>query len=170
VNAPRAHGAGRYFDGIASLAMARTTSSYEGQLALQWNSLADDNATSYEFDIDLQRTPWQIDLRPMVRQIVADLRGSIPVTTISARFHNTLATATAAAVCHAARAHARLPVVLTGGCFQNARLAESVRQRLLRRFTVHLHRRVPPGDGGIALGQAVIAATIAKGKGAQSCV
>jgi hydrogenase maturation protein HypF len=54
--------------------------------------------------------------------------------------------------------------VLTGGCFQNARLAESVLARLDSQFVVHLHRRVPPGDGGIALGQAVVAAAIAKGR------
>jgi hydrogenase maturation protein HypF len=100
----------------------------------------------------------------MVRGIVADLRQSRPVAGISARFHNTLAAAAAAAVCRVARSHGPLPVVLTGGCFQNARLAEGVLRRLVPRFAVHLAQQVPPGDGGIALGQAVIAATIAKGR------
>ena len=49
------------------------------------------------------------------------------------------------------------PVVLTGGCFQNARLAESLVAALEPAFQVHLHRKVPPGDGGIALGQVVVA-------------
>ena len=49
------------------------------------------------------------------------------------------------------------PIILTGGCFQNARLAEGITRALGRR-RVHLHRRVPPGDGGIALGQALVAA------------
>jgi hydrogenase maturation protein HypF len=57
----------------------------------------------------------------------------------------------------------RLPVVLTGGCFQNARLAEGVRTVLGRRHDVYLHRLVPPGDGGIALGQAVAAAAASRG-------
>ena len=163
LNAPLAHGAGRYFDGIAALALARPTSAYEGQLALQWNTIADDSAERYGFAINQRTTPWEIDLRAMVRDIVTDLSAAVPVATIAARFHNTLAAAVAAAVRVVARERGEQPVVLTGGCFQNARLAEQVIARLAPPFSVHLHRRVPPGDGGIALGQAVIAATIAKG-------
>jgi hydrogenase maturation protein HypF len=164
LNAPRAHGAGRYFDGIAALALARTTSAYEGQLALEWNTLADDAETQpYGFAIDRAPTPWTIDLRPMVRGIVADLRSAVSVAAIAARFHDTLAAATAAAVGLAAHEHGMLPVVLTGGCLQNARLAEAIGRRLAPRFAVYFHQRVPPGDGGIALGQAVAAAAMAKG-------
>jgi len=54
----------------------------------------------------------------------------------------------AALVRRAAREHGRLPVVLTGGCFQNARLAEGVLRRLQGDFDVRLHGEVPPGDGG----------------------
>jgi hydrogenase maturation protein HypF len=163
LNAPLAHGAGRYFDGIAALALERPAIAYEGQLALQWNCSADDNARRYDVDLDRSASPWQIDLRPMVRGVVADLRANVPVTTISARFHNTLAMAAATAVRLIALEFGPLPVVLTGGCFQNARLAEGVRRHLVPQFTVWLHERVPPGDGGIALGQAVVAATMAKG-------
>jgi hydrogenase maturation protein HypF len=164
LNVPPAHGAGRYFDAIASLALARPTSAYEGQLALQWNTLADDGETRcYRFAIDRGTSPWVIDLRAMVRDIVRELMAGVNAAAISARFHNTLAAATAGAVRLAARERGLLPVVLTGGCFQNARLAESVLARLGSPFSVHLHRRVPPGDGGVALGQAVVAAAIAKG-------
>ena len=164
LNAPRAHGAGRYFDGVASLALARTTSAYDGQLPLEWNALAADGAAPpYEFVIDRAMTPWTIDLRPMIRAIVADLGRRVHVASIAARFHDTLAAATAAAVRLAAREYAVLPVVLSGGCFQNARLAEAIERRLTPQFSVYLPRRVPPGDGGIALGQAVVAAAIAKG-------
>jgi hydrogenase maturation protein HypF len=63
----------------------------------------------------------------------------------------------------AARAGARRPaVVLTGGCFQNALLAESVCRRLAGDFDVRLHREVPPGDGGVALGQAVVADAVVR--------
>jgi hydrogenase maturation protein HypF len=164
LNAPLAHGAGRYFDAIASLALARPTSAYEGQLALQWNALADDAETRcYGFSVDRSTSPWTIDLRAMVRDVVRELMAGVHLATISARFHNTLAAATDAAVRLVARERGVLPVVLSGGCFQNARLAESLLARLDSPFSVHLHRRVPPGDGGIALGQAVAAAAMAKG-------
>jgi hydrogenase maturation protein HypF len=68
-----------------------------------------------------------------------------------------MADVAAALVRRAARDHGRLPVVATGGCFQNARLAEGVLRRLQGDFDVRLHGEVPPGDGGIALGQALVA-------------
>jgi hydrogenase maturation protein HypF len=98
----------------------------------------------------------------MVRAVVYDLLGAVPAAVISARFHNTLAAATADVVHCAAETYGTLPVVLTGGCFQNPRLAENLAAALASRFTVHLHRDVPPGDGGLALGQAVVAAAVAR--------
>jgi hydrogenase maturation protein HypF len=160
---PIAHGAGRYFDGIGSLVLARPSSRYEGQIALAWNGIADPADTSrYGYDVDEQQSPVEIDLRQMTREIVRDVLAMTPASTISARFHNTLVAATADAVREAAQSHGQLPVVLTGGCFQNARLAEGLKRQLSGAFTVYLHRQVPPGDGGIALGQAVVAAAISR--------
>jgi hydrogenase maturation protein HypF len=86
----------------------------------------------------------------MVRDILADRAAGEPAARISARFHNALADWAAAV----ARRWGGAQVVLSGGCFQNALLTRRVRERLmgagLRVFT---HRHVPPGDGGIALGQ-----------------
>jgi len=76
---------------------------------------------------------------------------------VSARFHEAMADVAAAMVRRAVREHGRLPLVLTGGCFQNARLAEGVLRRLQGEIDVWLHGEVPPGDGGIALGQALVA-------------
>jgi hydrogenase maturation protein HypF len=164
--APFAHGAGRYFDGVGSLVLARQDSLYEGQIALEWNGVADpSDASRYGYDIDCRRTPWHVDLRPMIRELTADLVTGVPVSAISARFHNTLTAATAEVVRKIAVLHGRMPVVLTGGCFQNARLAEGVAAELVPRLAVYLHRQVPPGDGGIALGQAVVAAAIARRAG-----
>jgi hydrogenase maturation protein HypF len=159
VRSPLAHGAGRYFDGIGALVLNRPDARYEGHIAMEWNGIAEPSENRrYAFEIDRTSAPWTIDLRPMVREIVRDMLASEPASIISARFHNTLTAATADVVRRAARSHGRLPTVLTGGCFQNPRLAESLAGSLAGDLPVHLHRRVPPGDGGIALGQAVVAA------------
>ncbi len=160
---PLAHGAGRYFDGIGALVLGRPESRYEGQIALEWNVIADpDDDEQYGFDVDTRVSPWSIDLRPMVRAVVGDVLTGVPAPVISARFHNTIVSATAAVVRLAAGSRGALPVVLTGGCFQNARLSEGLARALSPQLHVHLHGAVPPGDGGLSLGQAVAAAAIAR--------
>jgi hydrogenase maturation protein HypF len=163
VNSPPAHGVGRYFDGLAVLGLGISVSHYEGQAALRWNLAADPAEQGrYSFEVDMSGQPWLIDLRPMVRQAVNELLADRPPATVSARFHNTLVAATAEVVRAAARRSGRLPVVLTGGCFQNARLAESLLTELQPDYQVHLHERVSAGDGGIALGQALVADAVAR--------
>ena len=158
VNAPRAHGVGRYFDGFGAIGLGRLVSRFEGQVALEWNGVADPSeAGAYTFEVDTARQPWELDLRAAVRAAVGDLRDGRGPGVISARFHNTLALASAELVRLAARVHGILPVVLTGGVFQNPRLAADLRDALTPDFTVHLHAEVPPGDGGIALGQVMVA-------------
>jgi hydrogenase maturation protein HypF len=83
----------------------------------------------------------------------------VPVAVIAAAFHNTIVEATASVVRKTAERVGKLPVVASGGCFQNPRLAEGVSAALFD-FDVRLHERVPCGDGGIALGQSVIAKAI----------
>ena len=127
-------------------------------MALAWNLAADHaEAGEYPFAVDESSSPWTLDMRPLVRAVVGDLRAGRGAATISGRFHNTLAAATAAVVRAAAERAGRLPVVLSGGCFQNALLAERTLSHLAPDFAVYLHHDVPPGDGGLALGQAVIA-------------
>jgi hydrogenase maturation protein HypF len=158
VQAPLAHGVGRYFDVFGALALGRTESCFEGQVALDLNSVADPTHTgAYPILLDTTLTPWQIDPRPAAREAVADLLAGVSPATISARFHNGLVAASAAAVRAAAARHGRLPVALSGGCFQNPLLAERLRDALAPDFDVYLHEQVPPGDGGIALGQALVA-------------
>ncbi|HEU5257093.1 MAG TPA: carbamoyltransferase HypF [Vicinamibacterales bacterium] len=160
---PLARGVGRYFDAIGALVLGRPYARYEGQVALAWNVVADSAEEGrYYFDFDRGQTPWTLDLRPMVRQIVRDMANDVGASIISARFHNTLGAATSAMVRPVAAQYGALPVVLTGGCFQNDRLVERVVRELGDDFTVHLHERVPPGDGGIALGQAVVAGAIVR--------
>jgi hydrogenase maturation protein HypF len=162
-NAPPAHGVGRYFDALGALLLDRPYASYEGQVALALDAAAEPAERGrYDYAIDQTPSPWQVDLRAAVRAAVFELLGGEPVTRISARLHNTIAAISVNLVRAAARGAGRLPVVLTGGCFQNARLAESIARDLSPEFSVHLHERVPPGDGGIALGQAVVAAAKAR--------
>jgi hydrogenase maturation protein HypF len=160
LHAPLAHGAGRYFDALGALGLARTRSTYEGQVALEWNLVAEDDGEGqpYGFEVVQEGTVAEVDLRPMVREAVADLIHGVRASTVSSRFHETLVEVAVAVVRRAAERHGRLPVVLTGGCFQNARLAEAVTRALEERHPICRHREVPPGDGGLALGQAVVAA------------
>jgi hydrogenase maturation protein HypF len=99
-----------------------------------------------------------VDLRPTVRAAVGDLVGGVAGATVAARFHVALADAAKALIDAASLRHGRLPVVLTGGCFQNARLAEEAARKIEGANEVYLHGSVPPGDGGIALGQGLVAA------------
>jgi hydrogenase maturation protein HypF len=162
-NAPFAHGVGRYFDAFGALLLGRAAAAYEGQIALALDAVAEpDERGRYEYAIDQAPSPWQVDLRAAVRAAVFEYLGGEPVARISARIHNTIAAVSVDLVRAAARGAGRLPVVLSGGCFQNARLVESIQAGLVPEFAVHLHERVPPGDGGIALGQAVVAAARAR--------
>ncbi|MFO0583277.1 MAG: carbamoyltransferase HypF [Anaeromyxobacter sp.] len=158
VNAPLAHGAGRTFDAAGALALGRGDARFEGQIAIALDAAADASEPgAYPFDLDRSGPLTTLDLRPLWRALSADAAEEASPGAISARFHAALAKAGAALVRDAARQAGKLPVVLTGGCFQNARLAEGILGELGSDFRVYLHGRVPPGDGGIALGQAIVA-------------
>ena len=111
----------------------------------------------YPFNVD-EGEPAQVDMRPMIQNIVQDLARSKPAGYIASRFHNTLAAAIVE-VCSGIRKREQLKrVCLSGGTFQNIYLLHRAVERLRREgFEVYLHALVPPNDGGISLGQAVIA-------------
>jgi hydrogenase maturation protein HypF len=163
VNTPLARGMGRYFDAFGAIGLSRPHASYEGQLAAEWSAVADPSERGrYEYTVDRAEQPWTIGLRPALRAAVKDLVVGVPSSTVSARFHETLLSATAAIVHTAAREHGHLPVVLSGGCFQNPRLSEGLQELLASEFEVIVHGQVPPGDGGISVGQAIIADALAR--------
>jgi hydrogenase maturation protein HypF len=164
LNTPRAHGVGRYFDVVAALSLGRPLSAYEGQLpaALEW--AADPGiGEAYPFELDLEAEPWQVDLRPLVRAAVADLVAGCGAPIVAARFHEALAAAAAALLAEAVQRLGPRPIVLGGGCFQNARLVEAILRRV--GVPVYLPRRVPAGDGGLALGQALVADAVIRDGG-----
>jgi hydrogenase maturation protein HypF len=118
---------------------------------------------AYEFGLD-DGDPMQIDARPLIRAIVDDVESGCAAGVIASRFHNTVAEIVAE-VCGRIRHRDRLNrVCLSGGVFQNMYLLEGTVRRLRAiGFEVYLHATVPPNDGGIALGQAMIANEILQG-------
>jgi len=155
INTVETSAAGRLFDAVASMAGVRDEVNFEAQAAIELEACAlagvDDR---YPFEV----TGDQIDVRPMIERIVRDALAGTPVGWISAAFHNTVA-AIIVEVCSRLRSAEGLDrVCLSGGTFQNVYLVErAVAALRANGFEVFLHARVPPNDGGISLGQAVIA-------------
>lgn len=160
VNCPPAHGVGRYFDAFGALGLARPVSHYEGQVAIAWNHAAETmaGAPAWAFDLDSSGEVVSLDLRAAIREFTMALIAGEPAERLAARFHTTLVAATVALVERAVAIHGPMPVVLGGGCFQNLLLAEGLLAALSPRFEVWLPRQAPPGDGGISLGQVMVAA------------
>ncbi len=154
---PRCSSVGRLFDAVASLAGLCQRSRYEGEAAIALEHAAGEAVASEGYPFALlpeAEVGVAIDWLPMLHAVLDDLAADRPPSLVAARFHVGLA-ALAEAVCERA---GEPDVVLTGGCFQNRLLAEAVRARLRARgFRVHLHRRVPPNDGGLAVGQLAVA-------------
>jgi hydrogenase maturation protein HypF len=146
---------GRLFDGVAAICGLFDRCSFEGQAAMALEFAADPGVRD-AYPCPLQDgTPAVGDWEPLLRAVLADRGRGTPLAEIAGRFHNGLADLALAAAQRAACPR----VVLTGGCFQNALLTERVRARLADHgFDVYTHRDVPPGDGGIALGQILVAA------------
>lgn len=152
LNSPVTSSIGRLFDAVAALAGLSPRRGFEGQAAMALEFAAGDRmAVPYAWHLE----GGIADPAPLVAEVLQDLAAGCPAGEVAARFHTALA--------ELALAWARLggvpDVVLSGGCFQNARLAAEVQARLLGQgFRVYRHRDYPPNDGCISLGQAVLAA------------
>jgi hydrogenase maturation protein HypF len=153
VNAPPSSGAGRLLDAVAALVGVRERVSYEGQAAIELEQVAGTTAAK---PYACRRAGPVIHGADLVRAAHDDLDAGRPRAEVAAAVHEGLAAAFIEA-CTAA-ASARL-VVLSGGCLQNVRLAESLRRGLeAGGLQVLTHADVPPNDGGISYGQAAVAA------------
>ncbi|MBP1720667.1 MAG: hydrogenase maturation protein [Deltaproteobacteria bacterium] len=159
-NSPLTSSLGRVFDGVAAILGTRHTVSFEGQAAMELETLATSRSTRrYPFEITKNGDGTVLDLRPLVRAVAEDrIRGKDPAA-ITTVFHQTIIGAIAA-MSAAVREQTGLgKAVLSGGCFQNRVLLEGAVHELERDgFEVYTHRSLPANDGCIALGQAVIAA------------
>ncbi len=170
---PRTSSVGRLFDAVASLLGLRQVSGFEGQAAMEVEyelsrhgagGLGDgtDPRSAYPFDCappvrtgpSLQES-WVVDWGPMIRGMMFDLAGGVPRPEIVSKFHGTLC----AVMVRMAAESGESQIMLSGGCFQNRYLTENAVARLREKgYRVYWHQRVPPNDGGLALGQVLAAA------------
>lgn len=154
VNAPPSSGAGRLFDAVSALLGVCDEATYEGQPAIELEWLAGETAAApYACRVG----GGVVGGADLVAAAHDDLAAGRPRAEIAAAFHEGLAAAATELVVLAGAAD--LPVVLSGGCFANRRLAAAVRRRLQAAGRAVLeHARVPCGDGGLSYGQAAVGA------------
>lgn len=171
-NAPISSSAGRLFDSVsAALDVCTNTQTYEGQAAIELEALAHQSqgAFAYPFGILDGNLP-VLDPTPMWQALCEDLESGLEAPVISRRFHLGLAQAVVDMVQHLSLSLGTThKIALSGGVFQNKLLLEQTVERLQKRgFEVLLHRQVPANDGGLAFGQALIAAALSLHQHTQS--
>jgi hydrogenase maturation protein HypF len=169
VSTPWTSSAGRLFDAVAALAGVRLRTSYEGQAAmeLEWLAMQAAPAGAYPFALVREDNAGQslvVDTRPLIRAVAEDVaRGTSPAE-IARRFHTTVAEFIVAVCARLGEESGLRAVVLSGGVLLNVLIAGDVSERLSAAgLRVYRHRVVPPGDGGLALGQVAIAAAVDRG-------
>jgi hydrogenase maturation protein HypF len=166
IQSPITTSMGRLFDAVASMLGLCQVASFEGQAAMRLEQEGTGASASVYDEGEVYPIPlivreevprrWIADWRPMIRSIAEDVSHGIERSCIAYRFHRTLAELIGQVAERVGVRH----VALTGGCFQNVLLLDLARERLeSAEFNVLTHREVPPNDGGLALGQAIIAAT-----------
>ncbi len=163
-NSPLTSSAGRIFDAVSALLGIRKEIYYEGQAAIELEMKADStDKGGYEFAYREIDGKTEILIDPLIKEIVSDLEKGVWAETISARFHNTIA-GIISDMCLKIKNQTGLGrVALSGGVFQNSLLMEKTFNLLERSgLKVYTHHRVPTNDGGISLGQAVIAGELTK--------
>ena len=115
-------------------------------------------ASAYDFSVDRGSYPWRLDFGPALAQLVADRSRGADVSTLAARFHQTVAEAVAALAAELCEARGLSDIALSGGVFQNVTLLTALEDRLRAAgLTVYSNCIVPPNDGGVSLGQAAVA-------------
>jgi hydrogenase maturation protein HypF len=167
INSPPASSVGRLFDAVAAaIGIYRDECSYEGQAAIAMEAIVDVSSLNnheetliYPFSFSFSDSIYCIDPRPMWQALLNDLQQQIPQPVMAAKFHQGLANAIVEMVKHLSQENLISQVALTGGVFQNCILLEQVTKGLqILGIKVLTHSLVPANDGGLSLGQAVIAA------------
>ncbi|BCA79430.1 carbamoyltransferase HypF [Desulfuromonas sp. AOP6] len=161
LNTPLTSSCGRLFDAVAALAGLRYRVSYEGQAALELEMAIPETPCEEAYSFVLERRGEELIVNPaeVFRAVVKDRRQGVDAGHISLRFHNGLARMILDSCLSLRDQYGLQNVALSGGVFQNRYLTEKARALLQAAgFHVLLHSLVPPNDGGISLGQAVVAA------------
>jgi hydrogenase maturation protein HypF len=156
INTPPTSSLGRLFDAVSALVGVCENTSYEGQAAIELEAVLDPNETgAYEFEIAPSR---EIEIKKLLTQVVRDIHENVPVGKISAHFHNGLNNMIST-ICESVRKESGIKTVaLSGGVWQNRSLLTSTIKALTNEgFQILWHHQVPTNDGGIALGQTMIA-------------
>jgi hydrogenase maturation protein HypF len=160
VASPYTTSVGRLLDAMSAVCGVRHVVSYEGQAAIELEMLADERESVW-YDLQLHEIDGMLtmDARPLIRGVLRDLAALVPVSMIAARIHNSIANVAVRCCRAVAEDRGVRTVVLSGGVFQNMLLLERTASALSNAgFRVLVPERVPPNDGGIAFGQAAIAA------------
>ncbi len=153
---------GRLFDAAAAIAGIRLNISYEAQAALEFEALADENySQAYPYAISEEDGQLIFEYGSLLRGVFCDAESGVSKGLISAKFHNAIAEATAQCVIKISKNTGLKTVVLSGGVFENRRLLVALKNRLKAEgLNVYHGMAVPVNDGGVALGQAAVAACI----------
>jgi len=159
LNSPLSHGMGRMFDAASALVGIRSKITFEGQAALELE-MALENPVEEGYPMGVVENDGLpiLDFYPVFQALVEDVIREKPTEFIAARFHQAVVQGAATVAMRLKKQTGLDRVFLSGGVFQNRYVSDRLGQRLREDgFTVFRHRRVPPNDGGIALGQALIA-------------
>lgn len=154
--AHRTSSMGRLFDGIAALIGGIGHVSFEGEAAMRLESTCKaESPDAYHLAVG-DESPFELDWRPLVRELVADLASKLPEGVLAMKFHQAIAECIASLGLR----FPELPIVLAGGVFQNRTLVELLDKRLREQSSQYaMPCRIPPNDGGLAIGQLAIAAS-----------
>jgi hydrogenase maturation protein HypF len=163
-NSPLTSSMGRLFDAVSAMLAICEKSTYEGQAAMELEMAKEGDTEEYYSFLYQQEKGYQtINPSPLIKGVISDIKEGKSSGYISSKFHNSIVTMVAN-TCSTLRDNLGLnKVALSGGCFQNTYLlSESIRRLTKKGFEVLYHRKVPTNDGGIALGQALIANELLK--------
>lgn len=164
INCPRSSSMGRLFDGVAAICGLCDETTFHAEAPMRLESIID---TTVEANYDIEYSRGAISFEPLFNALIRDMNAHVDVGMISAKFHNAIVMLTQRVVSALSEEYGIRKVILSGGTFQNRFILQNLEQRLSKaNFEVYSNTKVPVNDGGIALGQLIIAAK----RREQSCV